>query len=145
MTPALEALTALQAQLQTISTANGYLTDLALVGLGQDALALDRHELPALTLQSSSEALDDGSAEINASQPFQLWKRTVNVTGVVLETDSDHWESLLDALLLDLRRALVGYVRPLLMTGPQFFPPNAAGEAALFTLTLTIEYALNLS
>lgn len=145
MTPALEALTALQDQLQTISIANGYLTDLQLVGLGRDALALDRHELPALTLQSSSEAVDGDATDIPASQPFQLWKRTVMVTGVALETDSDSWESLLDALLLDLRRALAGYARPLLMTGPQFFPPNAAGEVALFTLTLTIEYALNIS
>lgn len=145
MTPAMEALTALQAQLQTISRSNGYLTDLALVGLGRDALALDRHELPALTLQSINEVPDDGSAEIDASQLFQLWNRPIIVTGVVLETDSDGWESLIDALLLDLRRALTRYARPLLMTGPQFFPPSAAGEVALFTLTLTIEYALSLS
>lgn len=145
MTPAIEALTALQTQLQTISTANGYLTDLALVGLSRDALALDWYELPALTLQSINEVPDDGSAEIDASQLFQLWKRPIIVTGVVLETDSDGWESLIDALLLDLRRALTRYARPLLMTGPQFFPPSAAGEVALFTLTLTIEYALSLS
>lgn len=142
MTPAMEALVALQMQLQTISTANGYLTDPQLVALSRPALALDRAELPALTLQSTDDDPADGNP-LPANQIIQTWRRSVVLSGVV---DGVDWETALDALLVDVRRAFAAadFSELTLVNGPKFFPPSAAGELAFFTMMLSVDYELNL-
>lgn len=141
MSAALDALRALQTQLATITEDNGYACTVGGVFLGRDALAVGtKITLPALTLTSIR---DTPETSVDAGVWHQAWIRTV-----VLEMLADggpDWETALDTLVQEVRRALTRYSRPLVLGTLTFSPPLDGGAIAVAALELTYRYQTDFS
>lgn len=142
MTTALVALEAIKATLETITVANGYATDLAAVSVGRAALAVGTTaELPLVTLTSVRD--DPATSPLDAGSWYQTWTRTVELEALI--ASSDAWESDLDALLNDIRRALARHLYPVLVGSVIFQPPADGGDLAVLSMPLTYSYTVNFS
>lgn len=138
MSAAIDALLALKAHLETVTAANGYQTDIAAVAIGRAALAVgSKASLPTVTLTTTAEEPTAGGT-IESGLWLQGWTRAVDLE--ILAAAADDWETELDAVLDDVRRALAHYPRPLLLGGVTFAPPADGGEIASAVLRLTYSY-----
>lgn len=142
---ALAQLLALKAHLETITTANGYPLTVGTVAMDRDALAVgSRATLPMITLLTQRDVFDrqEEQGDIETSQPFQAYRRIVEMEGWV-DASVSGWEVALETLLSAVRLALVRYPRPLRMTPPAFLPPDQ--DTASFVITLYIPYEIDLT
>lgn len=143
-TPAYDGLLALQAQLQTISIANGYRTDVNAVLIGRDARSVGtKSGFPVISLNSLGDALSDNAATVEAGSIYQIWTRHVALEAVIADDDAQDWEEQADDLLYDVRQCLQRYPQPLRIDGPLFSSPVIAGDHAAFTFSLFYDYELN--
>ena len=142
MTAAIDSLQAIKAQLETITVANGYATDIGAVSIGRDALAVgSKATLPIITLTPVRD--DPAGGTLEAGGWLQTWTRTVEME--LLVAGSDGWETALDTVLDDARRALARYGKPLMLGGISFIPPSDGGEIASAVLQLTYSYTVDYS
>lgn len=142
MTAALVALEAIKSTLEAITVANGYATELAAVSIGRAALAVGTTaDLPLVTLTSVRD--DPATSPLEAGTWFQTWTRNVELE--VLIASSDAWESDLDDLLHDVRRALARHPYPLLVGSVIFQPPADGGDLAVLSMPLTYSYTVDFS
>lgn len=140
--PALDALLAIKAQLETITVANGYAADVGDVFVGRAALAVGtKAALPALSLTTVRD--DPEGDGLDAGQWYQTWTRTVALE--MLADGAGDWETALDAIIEDVRRALSRYPRPLSLGGIAFDPPADGGALARASLQLTYSYTTDYS
>jgi len=141
-TPAIDDLQALKTCLETITVTNGYQTDVAAVAIGRAALAVgSKAALPVITLTTVRDVPSDGGADIEAGNKYQTWTRIAQMEALV--DGSGDWESALDAVLDDVRRALTQFKKPLRIGAADFVPPADAGSTASFVMPLQFLYELN--
>lgn len=143
--PAYEALLRLKAHLETIKVANGYALDVGTVALDREVLAVGSNApLPIITLLTQRDEFDRQveQGDIEASEPFQHYRRLIDLEGFV-DASEQGWELALETLLHDLRLALRRYPSMLRMGTPVFLPPEQ--NTASFTLSLSVPYTLNFS
>jgi hypothetical protein len=142
VTAAIDSLQALKAQLETITIANGYATDIGAVSIGRDALAVgSKATLPIITLTTLRDDPSGGTME--AGVWLQTWTRTVEME--LLVAGADGWETALDIVWDDARRAMARYAKPLTLGGISFIPPSDGGEIASTVLQLTYSYTVDYS
>lgn len=143
MTAALDALTALKAHLETITVGNGYATDIGMVAVGRAALAVgSKAPLPAVTLTTTRDDPTTGGA-VQSGNWHQAWTRTVELEALV--SGADGWETALDAMIDDIRKALSRFPRPLNLSGISFIPPADGGAIAAAVMQLTFDYTADYS
>lgn len=143
MTAAIDSLQALKAQLETITVANGYAADIGAVSVGRDALAVgSKATLPIITLTTLRDDPAAGGT-MEAGVWLQTWARTVEME--LLVAGSDGWETALDIVWDDARRAMARYAKPLMLGGISFIPPSDGGEIASAVLQLTYSYTVDYS
>ena len=141
MTAAIDSLQALKAQLETITVANGYANDVKAVYIGRDALAVGSEDpLPIITLTTFRDDPAVGGT-LEAGVWLQTWTRTVELE--MLVSGDGAWETALDTVWDDTRRALARYGKPLMLGGISFIPP--AGKTASAVLQLTYSYTVDYS
>jgi hypothetical protein len=142
MTAAMTALEAIKGTLETITTANGYSTTLAAVSIGRAALAVGTTApLPQVTLTSVRD--DPSTSPLEAGTWYQTWTRSVELEALI--SSSDTWETDLDALLNDIRRALAHHSYPLSIGSATFQPPADGGDLAVLSMPLTYSYTVDYS
>lgn len=142
MTSAIDSLQALKAQLETITIANGYATEIGAVSIGRDALAVgSKATLPIITLTTVRD--DPSGGTLEAGVWLQTWTRTVEME--LLVAGADGWETALDIVWDDARRAMARYAKPLILGGISFIPPSDGGEIASAVLQLTYSYTVDYS
>lgn len=141
MTAAIDSLQALKAQLETITIANGYANDVKAVYIGRDALAVGSEDpLPIITLTTFRDDPAAGGT-LEAGVWLQTWTRTVELE--MLVSGDGAWETALDTVWDDTRRALARYGKPLMLGGISFMPPAVKTASALLQLTYsyTVDYS----
>ncbi len=141
MTAAIDSLQALKAQLETIAVANGYANDVKAVYIGRDALAVGSEDpLPIITLTTFRDDPAAGGT-LEAGVWLQTWTRTVELE--MLVSGDGAWETALDTVWDDTRRALARYGKPLMLGGISFMPPAVKTASALLQLTYsyTVDYS----
>jgi hypothetical protein len=141
VTAAIDSLQALKAQLETITVANGYANDVKAVYIGRDALAVGSEDpLPIITLTTFRDDPAAGGT-LEAGVWLQTWTRTVELE--MLVSGDGAWETALDTVWDDTRRALARYGKPLMLGGISFMPPAVKTASALLQLTYsyTVDYS----
>jgi len=141
VTAAIDSLQALKAQLETITIANGYANDVKAVYIGRDALAVGSEDpLPIITLTTFRDDPAAGGT-LEAGVWLQTWTRTVELE--MLVSGDGAWETALDTVWDDTRRALARYGKPLMLGGISFMPPAVKTASALLQLTYsyTVDYS----
>jgi hypothetical protein len=142
MTTAMAALQAIKTTLETITTAHGYSTTLAAVSIGRAALAVgNAATLPVVTLTSVRD--DPATSPLDAGMWHQTWTRSIELEALILSDDA--WETTLDAVLNDIRRALARHPYPLLLGSAAFQPPVDGGNLAALSLPLAYSYTVDYS
>lgn len=144
MTSALDALLTLRTHLLTITQANGYASTIQSVRTGRDALVTgSQADLPLLSLVTlADEPADGNEIEGGLGGAVQQWRRTVEMEGFIAV--DDQWETALDALVDDIRRALVAYPSPLRIGRIAYTPPaDNGGSVASFLMPLSFPYVLS--
>lgn len=144
MTPISADFQALKAHLATITASNGYRTTVAAVVSGKPDLDVSADGvLPALVLLAIDEqAAETGGANtIEAGSRIQYWSRRIMIEGQV--SGVGDWESAIDDLLDDTRRALTQFPRPIRIGAPTFAPPSEGNNTGLFVLFAEITYEAN--
>ena len=143
MTAAIDSLQALKAQLETITVANGYANDVKAVSIGRGALAVgSKATLPIITLATVRDDPSTGGT-MEAGVWLQTWTRTVEME--LLVAGADGWETALDIVWDDARRAMARYAKPLAVGSISFIPPSDGGEIASAVLQLTYSYTVDYS
>jgi hypothetical protein len=133
---------AIKSTLETITATNGYSTTLAAVSIGRAALAVgNTATLPVVTLTSVQD--DPATSPLDAGMWHQTWTRTIELEALVLGDDA--WESALNAVLDDIRRALARHPYPLLLGRVAFQPPVDGGNLAALSLALSYSYTVDYS
>lgn len=141
MTAAIDSLLTLKSQLETITVANGYANDVKAVYIGRDALAVGSEDpLPIITLTTFRDDPAAGGT-LEAGVWLQTWTRTVELE--MLVSGDGAWETALDTVWDDTRRALARYAKPLTLGGISFMPPAVKTASALLQLTYsyTVDYS----
>lgn len=137
--PARAAMTEIAAALASISIANGYSFDVASVRQGRPALVTAPEDaLPVLSLFSIRE--EPTEPDLKRMNAIQVWRRIVVLQAHALATEA--WDTDLDALLDDIKRALfvVQSLKDFAFIDVAYTPPDAGGSTCMLQCNIQFTY-----
>lgn len=137
--PARIAIDDIATALWSISVADGYSVNVASVKQGRSALVTAPDEpLPVLSLFSvREEPIETDLKRMNA---IQTWRRMIVLQAHV--TASDDWDTDLDALLDDIKRALytIQTLKDFAFIDVVYSPPDAGGSTCMLQCNIQFTY-----